>query len=683
MRHFPLIPALLALLLVPESPQASLFLNQNRNLIKRPVNPADRLGDQYQGYEQADADGDGVADYHVAASLLSPTEIEVTLTGLNPNHTLSMAARVGSDPMPGDWRGFSAVSILTQSVALGFGTHTLHLKVSNRQGRTGKVQTKTFAFPNVVHVAPDGNDTLPGTARRPLRTIQKAVEQAVAQGGNTVYLAQGTYTRGLGLLSVAGGGLFLTNNNLHLRGGFDAQYLAESGTSVLDGGGAFRILSITGATNLRLSGMVLQMGSEPGGLGGGMKVSECAILSFSNFTCRRNTAAYGGGAHFSDSTRIQFFGILSENEATMDAYSMGGGLYLSATTAFTLSADSQVYGNLATHGGGMAAATGSYDFTNLGRIYGNRAASNGGGVVLQSSASRAVLSGPIFGNTAGLAGGGLYAWSATDLQLSGDLYGNTVTRGAGGGAYLWQSSYANITSRVYQNNAVNNGLGGGLFLRQSHSVTSTSAVYENNGGNGVGIYMDSCNDGRLQVILSNQGAGNWGGGFYGTNLTGLSLQGLAIGNRVSDNGSAIYLEYSGSNLIQMHAINHTGLAGTIFVRNNRPDSNLFVGMVVTNNYVEDGSAQFVFDLAVTNQPRLLVSGCVIGGQGTGAYGIQENLPVTNHQILSNRFVTNTLAGLYANGGGGTLGNEQISVLNTSLAPGHEALLATGNTTSNR
>lgn len=73
-----------------------------------------------------------------------------------------------------------------------------------------------------VYVAPDGDDTAPGSPSRPLATVAAAIEVAVAQGRPDVFLASGTYVEALTLPS-----------GIRLHGGYRRDFLALDPTGFM------------------------------------------------------------------------------------------------------------------------------------------------------------------------------------------------------------------------------------------------------------------------------------------------------------------------------------------------------------------------------------------------------------------------------------------------------------------
>jgi hypothetical protein len=222
----------------------------------------------------------------------------------------------------------------------------------------------------------------------------------------------------------------------------------------------------------------------------------------------------------------------------------GGGLYLSDTSAATISGG-YIYGNQAgKDGGGVYVNGGNFAMTG-GVINNNTAGSGGGGgVYLKDLSSDATISGVyIYGNQAGANGGGIFF---SDSAVSKTLTLQNVYIGVNEND---QRSAA--TANKANGNGTNTGLGGGIFVRMGTVNMQSGYIIGNTGyhGGGVALGMQGTSDAVFNMtggyICLN--TGDDCGGVYvhdgdhtfdGTGATAAVIK----ANTKSGNASANYLE---------------------------------------------------------------------------------------------------------------------------------------------
>jgi hypothetical protein len=133
-------------------------------------------------------------------------------------------------------------------------------------------------------VATGGSDQDSGALAQPFATIQKAIDQAVADGtGADVYIASGDYAGGLTLKS-----------NVSLYGGFDSvTWERDSDTYITHIMGGTTAVFGVAIADLALDGLsvISADATEPGGSSFGLHLSNCARVAV-----RHNIIAAGNGA---------------------------------------------------------------------------------------------------------------------------------------------------------------------------------------------------------------------------------------------------------------------------------------------------------------------------------------------------------------------------------------------------
>ncbi len=222
-------------------------------------------------------------------------------------------------------------------------------------------------------------------------------------------------------------------------------------------------------------------------------VADGAVLTIRNSTLRDNVSGMDGGAVLAN-----VYGAALEIENTVisgnTAGGQGGGVYLytdsTASGGPTVTiADSQISGNSANQGGGVA-------------FYGRVGAIR-------------VTNSTITGNTATLEGGGFYAYDSADTTLEildSTISGNTAEQGKGGGAYVNSRSTLSIARSTVSDNSATDGGGLNVTLDEDGVVSIDSSTIAGNRadtGTGGGIHAVFTAGGTSQVnITSSTLSGN-------------------------------------------------------------------------------------------------------------------------------------------------------------------------------
>ncbi len=155
------------------------------------------------------------------------------------------------------------------------------------------------------------------------------------------------------------------------------------------------------------------------GWGGGLACTNGSSGVISGNTITRNSAKRYAGIQCSQSSMSITNNIISENSASGDVWSIGGGIGYSDCPSGTLEHNT-ITGNSAEHrGGGVCCSESSVTIT--GNTIAGNSAGWGGGLYIRTS-SPTVTNNTIASNT----GGGLDSWSGSPLITNCILWGNLV-----------------------------------------------------------------------------------------------------------------------------------------------------------------------------------------------------------------------------------------------------------------
>lgn len=324
-----------------------------------------------------------------------------------------------------------------------------------------------------------GQEANAGTAWDTAKDLSGALRSAVS--GDTVYVAQGTYT-----------GNFIVPAGVHVYGGWDSANpdfaSRDSSKSILDGNG-----SVTSKRTLTLldtamaDGFCVQNGfdteKEDNWGGGGVLVMDGAILSNAIVKDNKSTVLGGGVACYGGTLA----GLIVSGNIFEGAYigARGAGVYLEMGDFVNSTVEKNTG---AMYGHGVAAIAGSR-LKNINIIKnGTDELDNvtvGGGIYLDASSADYC---EINENKAGVLGGGIYAIESIvkNCTVSKNiLTNNNVTLVEGGGGIYSDLSSINAC-RIFEN-AASIGPGGGVYLTRGEIYNSL--IYLNTSStDGTGIY---------------------------------------------------------------------------------------------------------------------------------------------------------------------------------------------------
>ncbi len=328
-----------------------------------------------------------------------------------------------------------------------------------------------------------------------------------------------------------GGALRLSGGTLH---GGDLAFTGNTATEI--GGALFAEadawISLTDSTFEQ---------NETSGKGGAVYVDGVS-LSAAGLTFDQNSADVDGGALYAVGSELHF-PVLSSFTDNL-AVQAGGALFFGTDVAVTGAGGALAEGNLATHGGGLA-ASGTSLTLNAWEFVDNEATQDGGALyveggvldgVSESSFNQAQRGGAIalldgatlagnpsvHDNTATLYGGGVYA--GEDTLVTAYIYATDNLAQYGGGAYLEAATL--VGSGGYDSN-VATADGGAVYLAGSVWSSASASLTLNQAARGGGLFVDTGSSADLYVQTHNNHASVSGGGIFNEGtlyLTGESYQ---------------------------------------------------------------------------------------------------------------------------------------------------------------
>jgi len=356
-----------------------------------------------------------------------------------------------------------------------------------------------------------GSDQNPGTADKPLASVQKALTLIKAAYADEAFKTAVIKIDGkvsnienkplvLGLAVIQGKGAY---PDIVLRGSSDPRQI-----DALDAGGFGRVLYVEDGNNVTIENLTLTGGAA--NAGGGVFVSGSRFTAGRNSFVQNNESAFGGGICVDDEGILVILGSVKDNKAEN-----GGGLALRGKSVMEIYGT--VSGNYAVYSGGGVLLDSAEGILSGGTIIGNTARrGSGGGVFLQGGEAVLVINrADISGNKA-QSGGGIFASDEAGIRVYSCVMRNNDAR-AGGGAALLNTSAVLHDADISSNTAVN---GGGILIAASF-VSMSGCVIQNNSvtSSGGGIYAGIVDEVPAEILMSggeirdNEAEGS-GGGVY-------------------------------------------------------------------------------------------------------------------------------------------------------------------------
>jgi hypothetical protein len=298
------------------------------------------------------------------------------------------------------------------------------------------------------YVTSGGNDSKdcqsPVTA---CATLTGALNKPSFVAGDMIQVAIGTYT-GTGTEVVR------LDKDVTLSGGWNTSFATQSGTSIVDGQGARRGITVNGSITVEVDRFTIQHGFDTGGGGGGIS-NDSGQLMVRNSAIINNVSSYPDGS------------------------ASGGGIFSRAGTLTVI--DSTISGNVGDFGGGgiwngvnVATITGSIITGNTAGKAGYGGGGGGGGIE-NFSGTLLVNNSTISNNTivGGFSGSGIDAGGTTTLN-------NTTVSGNSGGSS--QGGIYSFVGTVNLNNSTISGNEASGIFNQAGTFNLQNTILANNGG---------------------------------------------------------------------------------------------------------------------------------------------------------------------------------------------------------
>lgn len=376
------------------------------------------------------------------------------------------------------------------------------------------------ADPGDLFVSPAGS----GSACSQANPCALQTALSIATDGDTLYIAQGTYTG-------SGGAVITLTKSITLYGGWNGSTTSppvrdpDAHPTTIDGEGARRGVYIAGNITPTLHGLRITRGDAAGlggyvyygtyDAGGGVYVIT-ATVTLANNDIFSNTAPYGAGVFLGNS-----LGTLDHNT---------------------------ILSNTATHaGGGLFAYEGAP--TLIGNaIISNTAPNIGGGLYLFSTAPR-LLYNTIADNSTNVFGGGVTVASCSPIFTGNLVIGNKAKEG--GGIKLWYS-HSSLTNNVIADNRATIS-GSGLWIGGSKPSLLHTTLARNTGGDGSGVLVTVAGTTHSNVFMTNTILVSHTVGISVTAGSTATLEGTLWGSGAWANGA----DWGGAGTIN-HTNDHSG-----------------------------------------------------------------------------------------------------------------------------
>lgn len=426
-------------------------------------------------------------------------------------------------------------------------------------------------------------------------TIQAAIN--VAADGDIIQVAQGTYLENL-----------VITESITLEGGWRSDWNARDPAlyvTTIDGGGAGRVIRITGPCTPTVDGFVITNGNATG---------QGGPLGYA-----------GGGIYSENASPIIAHNIISGNIASTElgGTGLGGGLTLYGSHGAVIEGN-LIRGNQ----GGLGSGSGGgiivrqsqrvtvRDNVIAYNVAGKGSSGYGGGVCVGESPYATVISNTIYSNTASVGGpgygGGLLLWWLSDHAIvSNNTVHNNLAGGGwngdGGGMYI-SGSYITVTDNLVHHNtasSAHDGNGGGLCLRGLYTSVVRSNVVQYNVatsadgyGLGGGIYLQSPSNTLLDsnIIMGNDACPNTDGAGWGGGLALYQGTATIVNSVLADNKT-----YSGQGIFVDGSYSYPGHA------------------ILVNNTMANNGAAWGWGIAVDMYATASVTNTIIASHTVGLY----------------------------------------------------------------
>jgi hypothetical protein len=251
-----------------------------------------------------------------------------------------------------------------------------------------------------LYVAPTGSNAGPNnclTESSPCLTVAYAITQAAS--GDAIHIAAGTYSENLNVgktLTFIGAGMNQT---------------------ILDGSSSGRVMYVNSSRTVSISDLTIQNGYL--GSDNGAGIYNQGTLNLTRVKITSNTAVQGAGLATAGSFTI-VDGVISNNNANVDATGRGGGIWIYESGSVSIS-NTTISGNTSTeYGGGIFVVGSSTVFSMINVTLSGNTSKNGGGMTATIGATVNVINSTITDNhlSSGSFGGGFSNFATISFKNS-------------------------------------------------------------------------------------------------------------------------------------------------------------------------------------------------------------------------------------------------------------------------
>ncbi len=450
--------------------------------------------------------------------------------------------------------------------------------------------------------------------------------------------------------------------------------------TMISGGNATRILSVTDTDNITINNLTLTNGSAIDN--GGAILSLNSMLTLNDVTITSSEAAgnsvgEGGGAlYLMGGMLTANNSIFSDNSATGTSGS-GGAIFVGMGSSATIM-NSTISDNMANRaGGGIESNSGTMGIVTLTNVNldANETGANpgnGGGLHITGAGNATISGGTVNNNVAAAEGGGLWNGSGT-MTITGTTISMNTASGpgadqGGGGIYNLSGMLEVNTGTMIMNNAADgtSGSGGGILNDVNGMLTVNGAEISGNTSNRAGGGIEDNSGAMGSVMLTNimltgnttnnapgnggglhvSGAGNVtiSGGMVNQNTAGAEGGGLWNGSgTMSINGTVISENTaSGAGTDQGGGGIYNLNGGTLTIMNATISDNVADGTAGSGGGIlnDVGSMLTVTDTEISGNVAMRAGG-----------GIEDNSGTSTIMLTNVMLNGNTASAAPGNGGG--------------------------------
>ncbi len=509
------------------------------------------------------------------------------------------------------------------------------------------------AVVKAVCVSTNGSDdSVIPSKQTPFRTIQKALNYAVAYGINFIWVSEGHYTfdrTGFSAIDIPEG--------IKIIGGFSSdfsEYNPDFHPTVFDGEG--KVSYVVSAVGLDSNSFTLLDGVVITGAGNPTFGEVRGIYAYSSYLWLNNvkvvsnlfSSSGGGGGILAKNSHI-FATNLTVSENSLSNSSLGGA-GVSLFNSHLCGSNIVICSNFSDDKGGGLWGYGDFDLEVSGlKVFGN-SADSGGGIYLDLGQTTLCeldfKNGEVFNNSGRTAGAGVYISASLDnsiVQINNlKVMSNfaVTTSLNGGGIYATQVSNLILSNVVMISNR--SAYGGGVYFSKNLRLISCVVSSNTATAGGGGVYLVGSPSIRVvdSVVSYNETFG-YAGGIYGSSLSGFIIRNSRVeNNRCVSSGAGIYISGSAND-----SANEV--------------SNSFIGNNVSDG--ADGGGVYLYDYKLKVVDSSISSNHIgTNGGGFSVYGTSSYLIFNGVDFVSNSAGNGYGGGIYIYAGSVYITNSAFS-----------------------